>query len=86
MHFLWPQYLWLMAALPLLILLYVWLLRRKKKMAVRYASLSIVKEAMGPGQVPAHPARQVVDVVGAVHPAPLHAKDVDRRHAGATGP
>ncbi|HYF42745.1 MAG TPA: VWA domain-containing protein [Ramlibacter sp.] len=50
MHFLWPQYLWLMAALPLLILLYVWLLRRKKKMAVRYASLSIVKEAMGPGQ------------------------------------
>lgn len=50
MHFLWPQYLWLMAALPLLILLYVWLLRRKKKMAVRYASLSIVKEAMGRGQ------------------------------------
>jgi Ca-activated chloride channel family protein len=50
MHFLWPQYLWLMAALPLLILLYVWLLRRKKKMAVRYASLSIVKEAMGAGQ------------------------------------
>ncbi len=50
MHFLWPQYLWLMAALPLLILLYVWLLRRKKKLAVRYASLSIVKEAMGRGQ------------------------------------
>lgn len=50
MHFLWPQYLWLMAALPLLVVLYVWLLRRKKKMAVRYASLSIVKEAMGAGQ------------------------------------
>jgi Ca-activated chloride channel homolog len=32
------------------VLLYVWLLRRKKKMALRYASLSIVKEAMGPGQ------------------------------------
>lgn len=50
MHFLWPQYLWLMAALPLLVVLYIWLLRRKKKMAVRYASLSIVKEAMGAGQ------------------------------------
>jgi Ca-activated chloride channel family protein len=29
---------------------YVWLLRRKKKMALRYASLSIVREAMGKGQ------------------------------------
>lgn len=51
MHFLWPEFLWLLAvAVPLLVLLYVWLLRRKKKMAVRYASLSIVKEAMGPGR------------------------------------
>ncbi|WP_341890959.1 BatA domain-containing protein, partial [Variovorax sp. YR752] len=50
MTFLWPQFLWLLAALPLLVLLYVWLIRRKKKMAVRYASLSIVREAMGPGQ------------------------------------
>lgn len=50
MQFLWPQYLWLLAALPLLVLLYVWLLRRKKKMALRYASLSIVKEAMGARQ------------------------------------
>jgi Ca-activated chloride channel homolog len=50
MNFLWPEFLWLMLALPLLILLYVWLMRRKKKMALRYASLSIVKEAMGAGQ------------------------------------
>ncbi|MBA3771843.1 MAG: VWA domain-containing protein [Ramlibacter sp.] len=50
MNFLWPQFLWLLAALPLLVLLYVWLMRRKKKMALRYASLSIVKEAMGAGQ------------------------------------
>ncbi len=50
MHFLWPQFLWLMLALPLLVVLYVWLMRRKKKMALRYASLSIVKEAMGAGQ------------------------------------
>lgn len=50
MHFLWAQNLWFLAALPLLVLFYVLLLRRKKKMAVRYASLSIVKEAMGTGQ------------------------------------
>ncbi|WP_309683451.1 VWA domain-containing protein [Polaromonas sp.] len=50
MFFLWPQFLWLLLALPLLVLLYLWLLRRKKKMALRYASLSIVKEAMGVGQ------------------------------------
>jgi Ca-activated chloride channel homolog len=50
MNFLWPQFLWLALALPLLVVLYIWLLRRKKKMALRYASLSIVKEAMGAGQ------------------------------------
>jgi len=50
MNFLWPEFLWLLLALPVLVLLYVWLLRRKKKMALRYASLSIIKEAMGPGQ------------------------------------
>ncbi|MGV3493836.1 MAG: VWA domain-containing protein [Ramlibacter sp.] len=50
MQFLWPQNLWLLLALPLLVGLYVLLMRRKKKMAVRYASLSIVKEAMGAGQ------------------------------------
>ena len=44
MNFLWPQFLWLLAAIPLLVLLYVWLLRRKKKLALRYASLSIVRE------------------------------------------
>ena len=48
--FLWPEFLWLLLLLPLLVLLYVWLLRRKKKIALRYASLSIVREAMGKGQ------------------------------------
>ncbi|HET8748347.1 MAG TPA: VWA domain-containing protein [Ramlibacter sp.] len=50
MQFLWPQFLWLLLALPLLVGLYLLLLRRKKKMAVRYASLTFVKEAMGRGQ------------------------------------
>ena len=50
MYFQWPEFLWLMLGMPLLVMLYLWLLRRKKKLALRYASLSIVKEAMGPGQ------------------------------------
>jgi Ca-activated chloride channel homolog len=50
MNFLWPEFLWLLLALPVLVLIYAWLLRRKRKMALRYASLSIVKEAMGAGQ------------------------------------
>ncbi|MEO7391046.1 MAG: VWA domain-containing protein [Ramlibacter sp.] len=45
-----PEFLWLLLVLPLLVLLYLWLLRRKKKTALRYASLSIVREAMGAGQ------------------------------------
>ncbi len=47
--FLWPQFLWLLLALPLLVLLYWWLLRRRKQTALRYANLSIVREAMGRG-------------------------------------
>ena len=50
MNFLWPQFLWLLLLLPLLVAVYFWLLRRKKKIALRYASLSIVREAMGKGQ------------------------------------
>ncbi|MDO8457493.1 MAG: VWA domain-containing protein [Burkholderiaceae bacterium] len=49
MTFMWPTLLWLLLALPLLVALYVWLLRRKKKLALRYASLAIVREAMGTG-------------------------------------
>ncbi len=48
-NFLWPQFLWLLLAVPLLVALYVWVLRRKKRIALRYASLSIVKEALGRG-------------------------------------
>jgi Ca-activated chloride channel family protein len=47
MSFLWPELLWLLAVLPLLVALYVWLLARRKKFALRYASLGLVKEAMG---------------------------------------
>jgi Ca-activated chloride channel family protein len=48
--FLWPEMLWFMLALPLLLAAYIWVLQRKKKQAVRYASLTMVREAMGAGQ------------------------------------
>ncbi|MDO8903452.1 VWA domain-containing protein [Hydrogenophaga sp.] len=49
MTFIWPQFLWLLLALPLLVLIYWWILRRRRHTALRYASLSIVREAMGKG-------------------------------------
>ena len=50
MTFLWPEVLWLLLIVPALVAAYFFLLRRKKEAALRYASLSIVKEAMGAGQ------------------------------------
>jgi Ca-activated chloride channel family protein len=50
MTFLWPHMLWLLAAVPALLGGYVLLLRRKKKGAVRYASVGLVQQAIGPGQ------------------------------------
>jgi Ca-activated chloride channel family protein len=49
MTFLWPDMLWLLAIVPVIIALYVLLLRRKKNFAMRYASLTMVKEALGAG-------------------------------------
>lgn len=48
MSFLWPASLWLLPALLLLPLAYLWLLRRKRRLAVRYSSLAVVREAAGP--------------------------------------
>ncbi|NUZ07211.1 VWA domain-containing protein [Piscinibacter koreensis] len=45
--FIWPTLLWGLVAVPLLVLLYVWLLRRRKQTTLRYASLGLVKEALG---------------------------------------
>jgi Ca-activated chloride channel homolog len=47
MTLLWPEMLWLMLAVPVVIAAYLLVLRRKKKLALRYASLSMVQEAMG---------------------------------------
>ena len=50
MTFLWPEMLWLLLLVPALVAAYFFLLHRKKQAALRYASLSIVKEAMGASQ------------------------------------
>jgi Ca-activated chloride channel family protein len=50
MTFLWPDMLWLLLIVPALVGGYFYLLRRKQKVALRYASLSMVKEAIGAGQ------------------------------------
>jgi Ca-activated chloride channel family protein len=47
MSFIWPGLLILLALVPALVAVYVWLLRRQRAMAVRFASLGLVREAMG---------------------------------------
>lgn len=49
MKFLSPVMLWLLLAVPALIGLYFYVLGRKKKVALRYASLGMVKDALGAG-------------------------------------
>jgi Ca-activated chloride channel family protein len=50
MTFLWPEMLWLFLLVPALVAVYFYLLRRKQQTALRYASLSMVKEALGPAR------------------------------------
>lgn len=47
MSFLWPQMLLLLLTVPALVAVYLWVLRRRKAGAVRFASLGLVREAMG---------------------------------------
>jgi len=42
MNFVWPDLLALLLLLPVLVVLYLWLLYRRKKNTLRYASLSLV--------------------------------------------
>ena len=49
MSFQWPQFLWLLLLVPLLVLLYVWLLRRKRKHTLRVGSIAVAQAAMGKG-------------------------------------
>ena len=45
MSFLWPQYLWLLAALALMPAAYLWLLRRRGRAALRFSTLGDVRAA-----------------------------------------
>jgi Ca-activated chloride channel family protein len=46
MSFIWPWFTLLLLLIPLLIAIYVWILRRKRKFAVRYSSLSLIRAAL----------------------------------------
>ncbi len=49
MTFLWARMLWLLLIVPALVAAYILAQRRRQKYALRYASLSLVKEALGRG-------------------------------------
>jgi Ca-activated chloride channel family protein len=49
MKFIWPEALWLLLAVPLVVAAYLLVLRRKKQLALRYASLNMVRDAMSAG-------------------------------------
>ncbi len=46
MTFLWPKFLYFLGAIPLLIAFYIWMLRRRRRFAVRYSSLALVRDAI----------------------------------------
>lgn len=49
MRFIWPDVLWLLLLVPAMVAAYIFVLRRKKKAAIRYASLLLIRDAIGPG-------------------------------------
>ncbi|MBE3039574.1 MAG: VWA domain-containing protein, partial [Chloroflexi bacterium] len=46
MAFLWPGFLFLLVIIPLMIVAYIWMLRRRRRFAVRYSSLSLVRSVL----------------------------------------
>jgi Ca-activated chloride channel family protein len=49
MSFIWGGMLWLLLLVPVLVVVYLLIQRRRQRFAIRYSSLSLVKEAMGRG-------------------------------------
>ncbi len=49
MKLIWPSALFLLGLIPILIMVYLWMIRRRRRYAVRYSSLSLVR-----GAVPAY--------------------------------
>ena len=55
MSFVWPEALWLLATAPALVGLYLVLLRRRRRSALRYASITLLREAAaGPRRIRRH--------------------------------
>jgi len=50
MRFLWPALLWLLLLVPALAAAYLHILSLRKKTAIRYPSLMLIRDALGPGQ------------------------------------
>ena len=46
MTLLWPGFIYLLVLIPLIILAYVWILRRRRRYVVRYSSLSLIRAAI----------------------------------------
>ncbi len=46
MVFLWPGFLFLFGLVPLLVGIYIWILRRRRRFAVRFSSLALVRQAL----------------------------------------
>ena len=46
MSLLWPGSLFLLILIPLIVAVYIWLLRRRQRFAIRYSSLSLMREAV----------------------------------------
>src|SRR3990172_1346293 len=51
MALLWPGFLLLLGLIPLIVAVYIWMLRRRRRFAVRYSSLALVRAALP------HPSR-----------------------------
>jgi Ca-activated chloride channel family protein len=49
MSFQWAALLWLLILVPLLVLAYLWMQRRRRRYAARFASLMVVSDALGKG-------------------------------------
>jgi Ca-activated chloride channel family protein len=55
MSLVWPEALWLLATVPALVVLYLAILRRRRRSALRYASLALLREAAaGPPRIRRH--------------------------------
>ena len=92
MGLLWPDYLLILAVIPFLVAAYFLVLRRRRRFAVQYSSLSLIRQAMPAGfRWRRHlPFALLMHRCHAAYPGPcttVHKRDrglkPDHRHAGA---